>query len=278
MKSTAVPRRASGRWLAPVLLVSGVAIAAFGVWFMLHARPTAGAYYEVFALDDRRAVALRHEEGTERSFVELLEIGHGVRWQALIPPYAGRPGAPGIAVSPTAVTVRVHREGKDWVWALSTDDDDKLGEVELIGGAPRKGARPPGVVTVSDATQSFELVGDDAHATSITAFRLGDGHPQWKVELGADDVATAWLCAPGLCITTPDGRQIVLDRATGNRRANAAAASGPPRLDLGGVALPKDAIAPQPYHRRGSLLWVATPDAVEVLDLATRQLHGVGAP
>jgi hypothetical protein len=284
MKSVAAaPRRASGRWLAPLLIASGVAIAAVGVWFMLHARPTPGAYYEVFAMDDRRAVALRHEEGTERSFLELLEIGRGVRWQALIPPYAGTPSAPGIAASPAAITVRVRREGKDWVWALSTEDDDKLGEVGLYPGPPRAGAHPPAVVTVSDETQAFEFTGDDAHSTSITAIRLADGHPQWRVDIGQGDVASAWLCAPGLCVATPDGTQIVLDRATGERlHAHAeptqAAALAGLKQSLAGVAWPADAIAPQVHHARGSLVWVAMPDRVGVVDLATKQVHNVAPP
>jgi hypothetical protein len=282
MKSAAVPRRASGRWLAPTLLAAGVAIGAFGVWFMMHARPTPGAYYEVFAMDDRRAVALRHEDGSERSFVELVEIGRGVRWQALIPPYAGRPSAPGIAASPTAITVRVRREGKDWVWALSTDDDDKLGEVELIEGGPRAGAHPPAVVTVSDATQSFEFTGDDAHSTSVTAIQLAQGHPQWRLEL-SDDVASAWLCAPGLCVATPDGTQVVLDRATGARLQTTAqpgqeAAAAGLRQALIGVAWPPGVVQPQLHHRRGSLVWVATPDRIAVLDLASKQLHDVAGP
>ena len=283
MKSVAAPRRASGRWLAPLLLAAGVAIGGFGVWFMLHARPTPGAYYEVFAMDDRRAVALRHEEGTERSFAELLEIGRGVRWQALIPPYAGRPTAPGIAASPTAVTVRVRREGKDWVWALSTDDNDKLGEVELILGPTRAGAHPPAVVTVSDATQSFEFAGDESHSTSVTAIRLADGHPQWRSDVGQGDVAAAWLCAPGLCISTPDGTQVVLDRATGQRlHAHAeptqAAAKAGLEQSLTGVPWPAGAIPPQLHHARGALVWVALPDRIGVLDLATKQLHDVAGP
>src|SRR5207237_5341081 len=129
--STARPARASGRWLAPSLLALGIAIGAAGVWYVVHARPTEGDYYEVFALDGDYAVALRHERGSDRSFVELVQLGRGVRWQALIPPYAGRPDAPGIAASPTAITVRVRRDGKDELWALSTEDADKLGQVEL---------------------------------------------------------------------------------------------------------------------------------------------------
>jgi hypothetical protein len=284
MKSVAAaPRRASGRWLAPLLLSTGIAIGAVGVWFMLHARPTPGAYYEVFAMDEKRAVALRHEEGSERSFVELVEIGHGVRWQALIPPYAGTPTAPGIAASPNAITIRVRREGKDWVWALSTENNDKLGEVELIPGAPRAGAHPPAAVTVSDATQSFELTGDDTHSTSVTAIQLADGHPQWRVDVGQGDVAQAWLCPPGLCIATPDGTQVVLDRATGQRlHAHAdttqAGALAALKQSLTGVTWPAGAIAPQLHHARGSLVWVAQPDRIAVVDLATKQLHDVAPP
>ena len=253
MMSTASTRRASGRWLAPSLLALGIAVGAVGVWFMLHARPHAGAYYEVFAIDDRLAVALRHEDGSERSFVELVERGRGVRWQALIPPYAGRTDAPGIAASPTAITVRVHRNGKDELWALSTEDADKLGQVGLIPGDPRAGAKPPGVITVSDVKQSFELVGDDAHQTAVTAIELADGRAQWRVDLGAIDVKDAWLDARALWIQPTAGEVRGLARDTGAAVAGPAPAP-PPHVD---------------WHIASGARWSAAGDHVEIHDAAT---------
>lgn len=252
MMSTAVPRRASGRWLAPALLTLGVAGGALGVWYMMHAHPRAGAYYEVFAIDDHLAVALRAEEGSERSFVELVDRGRGVRWQALIPEYAGRADAPGIAASPTAITVRVRRDGKDELWALSTEDADKLGQVGLLAGAARAGAKPPAAITVSDATQSFELVGDATHSTAITAIQLADGHAQWRVDLGADDVAGAWLGPDALWIRTTAGKIRGLARATG--------------AEAGGAAPPE----PKLDHRvAAGARWIPAGDHVEVVDAAT---------
>ncbi|HTJ41652.1 MAG TPA: hypothetical protein VL463_06130 [Kofleriaceae bacterium] len=243
-------RTAKGRWLAPTLLALGVAVGGLGVWFMLHARPTAGDYYEVFALDETSAVALRVEQGSDRSFVELVEVGRGVRWQALIPPYAGRANAPAIAASPTAITVRVRRDDKDELWALSTEDADKLGQVELLPGAARS-AVAPAVITASDRDQSFEFVGDASHATAVTAIRLADGHAQWRVDLGDDEVRDAWLDAHALWIRTARGVR-GLDRETG--AAATGAPSAPPARDT---------------HRAGAVTWVPRGDHLEVIDTAT---------
>lgn len=252
MTSIAKPRRASGRWLAPTVLALGVAIGGLGVWFMLHARPTEDDYYEVFALDDHTAVALRHERGSARSFLELVELGRGVRWQALIPPYAGRPGAIAIAASPTAITVRVKRDGKDELWALSTEDSEKLGQVQLLPGAPRAGAKPPAVITVSDLQQSFELVGDDAHATAVTAIHLADGVAQWHVDVG-DAVQAAWLDPRALWVRTANGQVRGLSRDTGAPIADAAPAEP----------------APRDPHRAGAVRWEPRGDHLEVVDAAT---------
>ena len=253
MTSTAKPRRASGRWLAPTVLALGVAIGGLGVWFMLHARPTEGDYYEVFALDDHTAVALRHERGSARSFVELVELGRGVRWQALIPPYAGRPGAIAVAASPTAITVRVKRDGKDELWALSTEDSDKLGQVQLLPGPPRADAKAPAVITVSDLQQSFELVGDDAHATAVTAIHLADGVAQWRVDLGGDAVQAAWLDAHALWLRTASGQVRGLSRETGKPVTDAA---------------PPEPAARDP-HRAGGVRWEPHGDHLEVVDATT---------
>jgi hypothetical protein len=256
--SSASAGRASGRWLAPLLLGLGVAIGSLGVWYAVHARPTAGDYYEVFALDARTAVALRREVGSDRSFVELVELGRGVRWQALIPPYAGRPDAPGIAASQVAITVRVRRDGKDELWALSTEDADKLGQVELRSGDARAGARAPGVVTVADHVQSFELVGDATHATAVTAILLAEGRAQWRVDLGADGVANAWLDGRALWIRTAAGTVFGLARGDGARVDGAGA---PPMPHL------------EPHQADGAE-WRPDGDHLEVVDAKTHNVRG----
>jgi hypothetical protein len=281
MSTVVRPRRASGRWLAPTLLAIAVAIGGTGVWYALHSRPTPGAYYEVFALDANTAVALRHEVGSERSFVELVELGRGVHWQALIPPYAGRPGAPGLAASTTAITVRVRRAGKDELWALSTNDAEKLGQVELRPGADAPHATPPAVVTVGDRTQSFELVGDASHTTAVTAIELASGKAQWRVDLGPDPIAYGWLDEHTLWIRIHGGGVFGLDRATGARQD----ASGPggDGVTLRGIAAralaahvewPADAAPFRPYHEADGTIWMIRGDHLEAYDARTGARRG----
>src|ERR1051325_7515700 len=93
-------------WLGPAIVGTGIAIGAWGVWYMVHARPAAGPEIDRIAIDDRHALVVRAEAGGDRAFVELRS-DETVVWQALVLRYGGRPGAPGIAWSPTAVSVRV---------------------------------------------------------------------------------------------------------------------------------------------------------------------------
>lgn len=252
------PASASGRWLAPALLSVGVAVGALGVWFFWHSRPTPGAYYEVFALDANTAVALRHEDGSERSFLELVELGHGVLWQALIPPYAGTSDAPAIAASSTAITVRVRRGGKDELWAMSTSDAEKLGQVELRPGEPRAGAMAPRIVTVADRAESFELVGDATRSTAVTAIELAEGAAKWRVDLGADDVAGAWLDARTLWIRTHTGVVFGLSRSDGSRVTGGVPSAEPVRR----------------WHVADGAAWTIFPDHLEVHDAASGALRG----
>ncbi|TMQ18491.1 MAG: hypothetical protein E6J90_20340 [Deltaproteobacteria bacterium] len=117
-------------WLGPGIVLVGAAVAAVGVWYMVHARPVAGAVIDTIAVDGRRALVVRGEAGGDRAFVELRD-GDALAWQALVPHYSGRPGAPGIAWSRTAVSVRVVRDGRAELFALAIRDGSKLGGMQL---------------------------------------------------------------------------------------------------------------------------------------------------
>jgi hypothetical protein len=173
-------------WLGPAIVALGAAVAAVGVWYMVHARPVAGEVIDSIAIDDRRALLVRGEAGGERSFVELRD-GNAVVWQALVPRYGGRPGAPGIAWSPTAVSVRVVRNGRAELFALAMGDAHKLGGIQL---APRHGpiaANPTGPVTLTDHVRSYEVVsGPDWH--QLVAIDLASGQALWARELGPASV------------------------------------------------------------------------------------------
>jgi hypothetical protein len=174
-------------WLGPAIVLVGAAVAGAGAWYMVHARPSAGAVIDTIAIDDRHALVVRAEAGGgERAFVELRD-GDVVTWQALVPRYGGRRGAPGIAWSPTAVSVRVVRDGHAELFALAMHDASKLGGMRL---APQHGPiadDPAGPVTLTDHVRSYEVVsGPDWH--QLVAIDLRSGRALWSRELGAAPV------------------------------------------------------------------------------------------
>lgn len=169
-------------WLGPVIVGVGAAVGALGVWYMVHARPAPGPEIDRVAIDDRRALVVRAEAGGDRAFVELRD-GDAVVWQALVPRYGGRPGAPGIAWSPTAVSVRVIRDGHAELFALSMHDASKLGGMRLAPDHGPIAAAADGPVTLTDHVRSYEIVsGPDWH--QLVAIDLTSGHALWARELG----------------------------------------------------------------------------------------------
>jgi hypothetical protein len=160
----------------------GAAVAGVGVWYMVHARPAAGAVVDTIAIDDHRALVVRAEAGGDRAFVELRDGGE-VKWQALVPHYGGRPGAPGIAWSPTAVSVRVVRDGHAELFALAMHDASKLGGMRLAPGHGPILDDPAAPVTLTDHVRSYEVVsGPDWH--QLVAIDLTSGRALWARELG----------------------------------------------------------------------------------------------
>jgi hypothetical protein len=196
-------------WLGPAIVGVGVAVGAWGVWYMVHARPTAGAEIDRVALDPQRAIVVRAEAGGDRAFVELRD-GDAVVWQALVPHYGGRRGAPGIGWSPTAVSVRVIRDGHAELFALSMHDASKLGGMRL---APDHGpiAEPTeGPVTLTDHVRSYEIVsGPDWH--QLVAIDLTSGHPLWARELGPAPVRAGGMVRDGA------GERVWIEQGAGPR-------------------------------------------------------------
>lgn len=169
-------------WIGPAIVGVGAAVAAVGVWYMVHARPVAGEVIDTIAIEGRRALVVRGEVGGDRAFVELRD-GEALIWQALVPRYGGRPGAPGIAWSPTAVSVRVVRDGHAELFALAMGDAHKLGGMRLAPAHGPIAADPSGPVTLTDHVRSYEVVsGSDWH--QLVAIDLASGHALWAQELG----------------------------------------------------------------------------------------------
>jgi hypothetical protein len=169
-------------WLGPAIVLVGAALAALGVWFMTSVRPQPGAVIDTIAIGDGRALVVRAEEGSDRNFIELRERDRTL-WQALVPPYAGRPGAPGLAWGELAVSVRVIRNRRAEVFAIAMTNGSKLGGFKL---APGKGAvvkATQGPVTLTDHVRSYEIVsGEGWH--QLVAVDLATGEARWVQDLG----------------------------------------------------------------------------------------------
>jgi hypothetical protein len=177
-----MPRRRLG-WLGPAIVIAGAAIAGLGVWYMAGARPRVGAVVDTIRIDDRASFVVRAEDGGDRNFVELRD-GDRLVWRALVPTYAGRPGAPGLAWNRTAVSIRVLRGGRAEVFAVAMRDAAKLGGFKLAPGLGPAVKATRGPVTLTDHVRSYEIVaGDGWH--QIVAFELSSGEATWKRDLGA---------------------------------------------------------------------------------------------
>lgn len=183
------------RWLGPTILAVGLAVGGAGVWYMVHARPHAGAVIDTFQVDPDSQLVVRAEEGGDRSFLELDRKGATV-WQALIPHYAGEKGRPAIAWNDTAVTVRVERSGKAEVFALSMHDAAKLGGFRLAPDHPEPiVTQKKGPITVTDHIRAYEFVGGDKWH-ELVAVELRTGKALWKADLGHWEVQDAGVEMP----------------------------------------------------------------------------------
>ncbi len=181
-------------WLGPVIVLVGIAAAAAGVYLVIHNKPKPGAVIDTIAIDAASNIVVRAENGGERSFVEL-HVGDELRWQALVPPYAGRPGAPGIAWSDIAVSVRVVRDHKAEVFALSIRDAEKLGGVHLgVEHGPIK-ENAAGPVTLTDHIRSYEVVAGEGW-NQLTAIDLKSGLKLWTTELGESPITGGTVAGP----------------------------------------------------------------------------------
>ncbi|HWO26033.1 MAG TPA: hypothetical protein VNO30_45210 [Kofleriaceae bacterium] len=213
------PRRRLG-WLGPAIALAGAAVAGLAVWYMVRAKPQVGAVIDTIRIDDRAAFVVRAEAGGDRNFVELRD-GDRLVWRALVPPYAGRPGAPGIAWNQIAVSVRVLRDRRAEVFALSMHDAAKLGGFKLAPGHGPAVIAARGPVTLTDHVRSYEIVGGDGWH-QLVAFDLATGEGAWKQELGPAPIddggieagaagGTVWLLQAGRrrAFRVTDGTEIV---------------------------------------------------------------------
>lgn len=184
-------RRIRFGWLGPLIVAVGTAVAGFGLWIMMKNRPTAGVVLDEVMLDSKVKVLVRAEASSDRSFIEL-HVDGDLKWQALIPPYGGRAGVPGIAWSEKVMTVRVVRDNRAEVFALAMHDASKIGGIHL---APDKGPikkDAPGPVTLTDHVRSYELVSGDGW-NRLVAVGLDLGKIVWKQDLAPAPIESAGI-------------------------------------------------------------------------------------
>lgn len=181
-------------WLGPVIVIVGAAVAGVGAWYVVHARPHAGAVIDTIQIDPDSQFVIRAEDGGDRSFLELQRKGETV-WQAMIPHYAGAQGRPAIAWSDVAVTVRVERSGKAEVFALAMHDSAKLGGFRLAPEREPIKTQKTGPITLTDHIRSYELVGGDKWH-ELVAVELRTGKALWKADLGHWEVQDAGVTLP----------------------------------------------------------------------------------
>ena len=139
-----------------------------------------------------------------------------VKWQALIPRYAGSPGRPAVAWGPGAITVRVARDGHAEVFAFSTQSAEKIGGYRIAAEHEPIAKHPDGPITLTDHVRAYEIVGgSDWH--QIVGDRSRDRQGQWKLELGAQPITDGGVDATGVWLVQ-DGKRRLLDAATGADR------------------------------------------------------------
>jgi hypothetical protein len=196
-----------------VIVIVGLAVGGVGVWWMLQARPAPGEVIDRIALGGDATVVIRREAHSERAMIELVR-GGALAWQALIPPYAGRPGAPGVAAAANAISVRVVRSRPE-IWVLSTRNATKLGAIALDQYAPGgwNQAGASGVVSAGDGVRSYEVV-DGLAGTAVVAIDLERGSVLWHRDVPGPVRAVTSTPEGKVEVASAD-RTYVLDRVSG---------------------------------------------------------------
>jgi len=200
------------KYAGPIIFFVGAAVAVLAVWYVRHARPEPGAVIDTIAIDKNAELVVREEAHSNRSFIELHMNGE-LKWQALIPHYAGTKGRPAVAWSPTAVTVRVERDGHAEVFAFAMHDAQKIGGYKIAPEHEPITTQPEGPITLTDGQRSYELVGgSDWH--QMAAVDLDTGKGVWKRDLGAQPITDGGVDGSGVWVVQ-GGKRRLLDAATG---------------------------------------------------------------
>jgi len=183
-------------------VIVGLIIGGIGSYFIWANKPRTGEVIDTIKVGPTTSVVIRAEKGGPKGFVELVENGD-VKWQSLIPPYAGKPGRPGVSVTEVAVAVRVVRGERAELFVLDRSNGSKLGGIHLglDHGAIKDTGGP---LQFGDVRRTYEIVAGDGW-NQVVAIDLTLGQPLWKKELGSAPVTAGgmeggnlWLVQGGL--------------------------------------------------------------------------------
>lgn len=182
----------SGRLLIPLLMAVSLIVGVAGIVWMRTQAPVVAD-----VIDEYRAaqglLRVRRVADSSNHMLEFRDTTDHVRWQALIPTYAGRPGASGLAMSDTAATVRVVRSGHAELWSFRMRSvpggaaGSKLGALDLTQARPAS----PTSYTVAPVTfaqgaatdgyLTYEVLGDDTF-TEVVVMDLTQGMLRSRIE------------------------------------------------------------------------------------------------
>ena len=200
-------------WLGPAIVITGLGVGGLGIWYWRHVQPVPGPIIDVVPIDSGEALVLRAEQGTDRSFIELRAGSDEVRWQALIPHYAGAAHRPAVAWGPSTVTVRVARDGHAEVFGFARRDSAKIGGFTLSPEHEPITTQPDGPLTLTDHVRSYELTGGPTWH-ELTAIDIGSGKGAWRRDLGAAPITDGGVDGAALWLVQ-DGHKRWFDAVTG---------------------------------------------------------------
>lgn len=234
-------RRVLGRIFPVIVVVVAITATIIG-WRVMGSRPAPTAIIDIRNIDGEYAVLVREVEGDpERSFLSLYHVSRGEVWGALIPRYAARSEREqGVVATDEVITVRAVRNSKPFLMAFDARRGRKLGSVFPLrdeDSSPRDGAMLPGIDSLGDSGEVFEVLSREDGQEAVVGFDLARGRVRWSTALGSSPVRGARL-RPTRVIVEQDDGVALLSRSDGTLRRLPAA---------GPICVTADAV----YHASG---------------------------